>query len=235
MVAAAMSPSRRKRASRNPPAMTAMPAARPSMLSSRLNALVTPTIQSSVSTTSSTGTPVSRSTKSSCTRTAARAIWATSLTGGRRGRRSSTSPTAPIASETRVSAARRPRGSPTQARAGRTPSMIATPPSSATGRRCQRSLRGSTTRPKREASRSQMSVAERATISETAKATPIVPTGQSCMAWAIFARRRRRTAFPARRRPRDADRRSRPEGAPTGCVPPTRAASPSRPAGQRGP
>ena len=36
------------------------------------------------------------------------------------------------------------------------------------------------------ASRSQTSVAARATISEMTKAAPIVPTGQSCMAWAIF-------------------------------------------------
>src|SRR5690349_8104412 len=132
--------------------MSAMPAQRPSMLSSRLNALVMPTTQTSVSIMSS----VSELTQfnRNCQARKTHAI-ATSITSFVDGRREMTSSVRPIA---KINAAQTSgMASPSDNRKTRIPARtdrpIATPPKRATGRRCQRSSRGCATHPSDTAAR----------------------------------------------------------------------------------
>ena len=133
--------------------MSAMPAHRPSMLSSRLNALVSPTTQTIVSRLSS-------SRESSQFEAVAevhqqpppRAICAISFVDGLSASTSSTSPTTNIdhrrrsEHDTGVAASA---GDAARRRA--CARAMATPPSSGTVLRCQRSLRGCATMPARSA------------------------------------------------------------------------------------
>ena len=203
MVAAGTLPSTRKTTSRKAPVMAAMPAARPSMLSRRLKALVMPTTQTSVRRMSTTGILVSRSTKSAWMRNPARTICATSLTGGRTGQMSSTSPMAPIARDASISVRSRPRGTPEKGTTAAVATMMARPPRSGTGRRCQRSSRGCFTSPDRPAAHSQPSVARSPTANESPNAAGVVLTTAPQSPWRAGGPRRghpcRRPTGPPRR------------------------------------
>ena len=152
-------------------AIAATPAARPSMLSSRLKALVEPTSHRMASSVSSQTMPVTGSRSPKDTATAAMTSWAVSFVCGLKRAQV----VEQAEHDTRGSADRetgeRRRRCPADTRPPAAPAAMARPPISGIGRRCQRSPRGRATSPRRRASGAQRNAAAAVSIAAASAVT----------------------------------------------------------------
>ncbi len=137
--------------------MAAMPADSPSMLSSRLKALVMPTTQISASSPSMAGMPVRLADGIRNTTTPATIVCTTSFVAGRKPTMSSSVPSPNIKPVPSSNGSSGCSGAETAAASTKAPTM-AQPPSSGTGSRCQRSPCGFATTPTRRARARQSGV-----------------------------------------------------------------------------
>ena len=169
---------------KNAAAIVASVAARPSMLSRRLNAFVIPTSQITATMSAMTSLPIICNERPPISTQHAARTWAPSFTTGPSERTSSAKPaTKRIAEPTRIAASSFvPGAAPAAMHApipARKPAKIPTPPRSGVARVCQRSCRGAatTSRPSGDRTTAQITIA--ATGSPAATATNLTRTSCS--------------------------------------------------------